>query len=197
MTQAKPLPLRKQQKNYTRQRLLQVSGELVVKHGTHATGIDDIARAAGTSRATVYTHFTGKYDIIAALLSEMWDRALILAEDFDALPDASAGNVRGWLEKVFASWDNCAESTKVVLREMPDAQTDCQQRLEAQATALVNSRLKWEHFTADEAERRALLLLQQLHHSLLAWYYGGWQQDREALLTTLTDVWCATLQPQR
>lgn len=197
MTQAKPIPLRKQQKNYTRQRLLQVAGELFVKQGAHGTGIDDIARAAGTSRATVYTHFTGKQDIIAELLSDVWERALVLAENFDALPDASHASVQAWLETVLASWDSYAESTKVVLREMPDAPAECTTRLEMQATALVNTRSKWLHFSADEAERRAFVLLQQLHRSLLAWYYGGWKQDRKALLSTLTDIWCATLQPRR
>ena len=198
MTQAKPIPLRKQQKNYTRQRLLQVSRELFVKHGTHGTGIDDIARAAGTSRATVYTHFAGKSEIIRKLLADMWDRALERAEAFDALPDASPASVQGGLQEVLAGWDNYADSTKVVLREMPaDAQAECQTRIEAQAAALVATRRKWMHFTEDEARRRAFLLLQQLHRSLLAWYYGGWQQDREALIATLTEIWCATLQPQR
>jgi AcrR family transcriptional regulator len=132
MTQAKPIPLRKQQKNYTRQRLIQVSRELFVKNGTQATGIDDIARAAGTSRATVYTHFAGKQDIIRELLSEIWDQALIMSESFDALPDISEGSIRGWLVQIFQAWDTYAESTKVVLREMPsDVNAEYQARLEA------------------------------------------------------------------
>src|SRR5262249_51867935 len=112
MTQAKPIPLRKQQKNYTRQRLLEVSRELFVKNGTQATGVDDIARAAGTSRATVYTHFAGKQDIVRELLTEIWERGLMTCEAFDALPDASEANVHAWLQQVFVNWDNYAESTK-------------------------------------------------------------------------------------
>jgi AcrR family transcriptional regulator len=197
MTQATPLPLRKQQKNYTRQRLLEVSRELFVKNGTQATGIDDIARAASTSRATVYTHFSGKQDIIRELLSEMWERTLMLSEAFDALPDVSEAGVRGWLLQVFATWDNYAESTKVVLREMPaDAHAECQAKLQENAAALVQNRRKWMHFTPDEAQRRAYLLLLQLYRAMSSLYYGGWVQDREALLQTLTDFWCITLQPR-
>lgn len=197
MTQAKPIPLRKQQKNYTRQRLLQVSRELFVKGGTQATGIDDIARAAGTSRATVYTHFSGKQDIIRELLSEMWDQALGLCETFDALPDCSEPNVRGWLREVFDTWEEYAESTKVVLREMPsEVHAEYQTRLEDHAEALVRSRKKWAHFTPEEAHRRAYLLLLQMHSCMSSWHYGGWSTNREALHQTLTDIWCATLQPR-
>jgi AcrR family transcriptional regulator len=198
MTQAKPIPLRKQQKNYTRQRLIQVSRELFVKNGTQATGIDDIARAAGTSRATVYTHFAGKQDIIRELLSEIWDQALIMSESFDALPDISEGSIRGWLVQIFQAWDTYAESTKVVLREMPsDVNAEYQARLEAHAEALVKNRKKWAHFTPEEAQRRGFLLLMQLHRSMSSHYYAGWSSDREALLNTLTDIWCATLQPHK
>ena len=198
MTQVKPIPLRKQQKNYTRQRLIQVSRELFVKNGTQATGIDDIARAAGTSRATVYTHFAGKQDIIRELLSEMWDQAMTMSEAFNALPDIADASIYNWLKQVFETWDAYAESTKVVLREMPsEVNAEYQARLEAHAEALVRNRKKWPHFTAEEAQRRAFLLLLQLHRSMSSHYYGGWSTDREALLNTLADMWCATLQPRR
>lgn len=197
MNNTPPLPLRKQQKNYTRQRLLEVSRELFAAHGTATTGIEDIARAAGTSRATVYTHFAGKQEIMRELLTEMWDRAQALSEAFDALPDSSTPHVKAWLTQVFAAWDNYGDSTKVLLREMPaDIDADCQSRLEAHAAALIQTRDKWLHFTPEEAHRRAYLLLLQLHRCMSSWYTGTWSTDRDALLSTLTDMWCATLQPR-
>ncbi len=198
MNEAPPLPLRMQQKNYTRQRLLQVSRELFASQGMAATGIDEIARAAGTSRATVYTHFAGKQEIIRELLGEMWERCHDLCRSFDALPDCAAPSVHGWLQQVFASWDNYAESTKALLREMQGgvSDSDWQRHFEDQAEALMHTRTKWMHFTPDEAHRRAFLLLVQLHRTLSSWYYGGWSTDRDALLHTLTDIWCATLKPR-
>jgi AcrR family transcriptional regulator len=194
MNNVKPIPLRKQQKNYTRQRLLQVSRELFVKNGTQATGIDDIARAAGTSRATVYTHFAGKQDIIRELLSEMWDQALGLCEAFALLEDWSEASIRTWLKQVFDDWEEYAESTKVVLREMPaEVNAEFQMRLESHVEALTRSRDKWKHFTPEEANRRAYLLMVQLHRCMASWHYGGWSTDREALLHTLTDIWVSTL----
>lgn len=197
MTESSPLPLRTQQKNYTRQRLLQVSRDLFAAQGTAATGIDEIARAAGTSRATVYTHFSGKQEIIRELLGEMWERCHLLCRSFDELPDCSPAEVRGWLGQVFASWDNYADSTKALLREMQgDNDADWQRHFETQAASLVQNRAKWGHFSTEEARRRAFLLIVQLHRTLSSWYYGGWSTDRDALLHTLTDIWCATLQPR-
>ena len=167
---------------------------MFVKNGTQATGIDDIARAAGTSRATVYTHFAGKQDIIRELLSEMWDQAQQVCEAFDALPDWSVASVRGWLKQVFATWEEYAESTKVVLREMPsEVNAEFQTRLEGHVEALTRSREKWKHFSEDEAHRRGYLLMVQLYRCMSSWHYGGWSTDRDALLETLTDIWVATL----
>ncbi len=197
MTEGPPLPLRTQQKNYTRQRLIQVSRDLFATQGTAATGIDEIARAAGTSRATVYTHFAGKQEIVRELLGEMWERCHALCQAFDALPDCSAAQVSGWLQQVFTSWDTYAESTKALLHEVQgDTDSAWQRHFEAQAAALVQTRAKWGHFTAEEANRRAFLLIVQLHRTMSSWYYGGWSTDRDALLHTLTDIWCATLKPR-
>ncbi len=195
MTQPKPIPLRKQQKNYTRQRLLQVSRELFVKKGPQATGIEDIAKAAGTSRATVYTHFAGKQDIIREMLSEVWDKALNLYQDFDNLPDWTRPSIAGWLRQVFEAWEEYGASTNIVLREMPsEANAEFQSQLESHVAALTRTQEKWSHFDPEEASRRAYLLILQLQRGLTAVHFGGWTVDRDALLNTLTDIWMTTLQ---
>ncbi len=140
MTQPKTITLRKQQKNYTRQRLLEVSRKLFVKKGPQATGIDDIAKAAGTSRATVYTHFAGKQDIIRELLTEMWDTALNLYRTFDNLPDWSRASIAGWLGQVFDAWEEYGASTNIVLREMPsEVNAEFQSLLEDHVAALTRT----------------------------------------------------------
>jgi AcrR family transcriptional regulator len=197
MSQAKAIPLRKQQKNYTRQRLLQVSRELFASKGPQETGIDDIARAAGTSRATVYTHFSGKQDIIRELLTEIWDTVLRLYQDFDELPNRDRATLRQWLGKVFDAWLEYGASTKIVIREMPaEVNAEFQDQLESHVAALTRTREKWAHFDEEEATRRAYLLILQLQRGLTAVHFGGWEVDREALLETFTDIWEATLRPQ-
>ena len=197
MPDSPPLPLRTQQKNYTRQRLLEVAGTLFAAQGLAATGMDDIARTAGTSRATVYTHFAGKPAIVRALLAEIWDNTLTQSAAFDALPEVAPDTVKSWLAQVFAAWDSYAACTKVLLSETATAcDGEVHARFAANAAALMHSRHKWLHFTPEEAHRRAYLLLLQLHRCLSSCYTGGWSTDRDALLATLTEIWCATLQPR-
>ena len=87
MNQAKPIPLRRQQRDFTRQRLVDAARELFVRNGTRATSVDDIAKAAGTSRATFYAHFTDKQDVIREFARSMWETAFTLYKHFGALTD--------------------------------------------------------------------------------------------------------------
>ena len=68
---SKPIPLRRQQRDFTRQRLVDAARELFVRNGAKATSIDDIAKAAGTSRATFYAHFSDKQDVIRVSAGEI------------------------------------------------------------------------------------------------------------------------------
>jgi AcrR family transcriptional regulator len=50
------------------QRLLETSAELFYREGIHAVGVDRILTEAGTTRATLYRHFSGKEDLVVAYL---------------------------------------------------------------------------------------------------------------------------------
>src|SRR5260370_33115463 len=65
------LSLREQQRVFTRERLIQGALEVFAHKGYVAATIDDIAAAAGASRATFYLHFHSKQDIIAEQGSRM------------------------------------------------------------------------------------------------------------------------------
>jgi AcrR family transcriptional regulator len=54
----------------TRQLVVDVTLELLAKRGYHAMLVDDIARAAGVSRATLYQYFESKEQIFIELLEE-------------------------------------------------------------------------------------------------------------------------------
>lgn len=64
-------PAREARKSDTRQRLLNAAVSCFRSSGYAATTMDDIAHRAGTTRVTVYRHFSGKTDIARQLLSTM------------------------------------------------------------------------------------------------------------------------------
>jgi len=73
---------RQQQREQTRQRLLQVAAELFVHHGVRATRTNDVATAAGVSVGTIYAHFGDKDGLLGAVLMSGFED---LQRDIDAL----------------------------------------------------------------------------------------------------------------
>ncbi len=59
---------RQQQREQTRQRLLEVAAEMFVRHGVRAARTHDIAAAAGVSVGTIYAHFGDKDGLLGAVL---------------------------------------------------------------------------------------------------------------------------------
>ena len=54
----------------TRQRLIEVARELFAKNGLEATTMNDIAKASGRGRRTLYTYFRHKEEIYYAFIEE-------------------------------------------------------------------------------------------------------------------------------
>src|SRR6202046_5900026 len=54
----------------TRQRIIEEPLRLFETQGFHATSVDGIAKAAGTSRSTLYQYFESKEQIFVELLEE-------------------------------------------------------------------------------------------------------------------------------
>jgi AcrR family transcriptional regulator len=74
--------------------VLAVSSSLFAERGYYAVGMEDLATAAGVSRATLYRHFSTKDKI----LSELTRRAVAeIEEQAAALPRMAADDLTGWM----------------------------------------------------------------------------------------------------
>lgn len=194
ITQAKPIPLRRQQRDFTRQRLVDAARELFMRNGTRATSIDDIAKAAGTSRATFYAHFTDKQDVIREFARSMWETAFAVYTRFGMLKEWNHATIGGWMQELFDAWDQNADTTYIVIQEMPsELRADFLAQMEQRVEALMSHNPLWDRFTSSEGRRRATLLIFQLERCMDAAHYGGWKDDRKAIFNTLVDIWVATL----
>ncbi|NKB71247.1 MAG: TetR family transcriptional regulator [Candidatus Latescibacteria bacterium] len=63
-----PNAKRESEVDQVRERLLQAANELFYKEGVQAVGIDRILRHAGAAKASLYTHFQSKDELVAAYL---------------------------------------------------------------------------------------------------------------------------------
>jgi len=187
------LSLRELQKRKSRAHLMDAAAGLIGERGFRETTIDDIAKAAGASRATLYSYFPSKDAIVREIVVEMWDRAESLYRDFGRLTDWERPTIRRWVEGVVEAWEASGDKLRVQsagLVRFDDFYLEYHRRFVAALTA--NEEL-WKGVDGAETERRALLLISGLELFLNTWMVRGWSADREGAIDTITDVWCAAL----
>jgi AcrR family transcriptional regulator len=84
-------------KGKKRRRILEAAAELFTVHGYRKTNIDDIAKAAGIAKGTVYLYFANKAEVLLAVIAYEKQRSLPLLEElFDTSIPARA-RLRHWV----------------------------------------------------------------------------------------------------
>ena len=93
----------------TRQRILDIAGDLFFRKGYRAVGVDTIVQEAGVAKMTLYRYFPSKDDLIVAYLEQVnqvfWDW-------FDAAIGPFEGEPRRQLAAVFAALEKLVKSPK-------------------------------------------------------------------------------------
>lgn len=197
--------LRTRQKEMTRQLLVRTSLDLFEAQGYAATTVDDIAKAAGTTRVTFYAHFPSRADLIRALFGELNE---LLERDHSAERGTSNAGL------VAASAAGTRDGIAAWLREAADRWPDVQPYLNAAAAAAATDpEIRvivdewWEEAYGDivagldQAGRfdpgsrhvRAELAMTQLHYLASRWKNGDWPVDRAIALDLLIDTWARLL----
>jgi TetR/AcrR family transcriptional regulator, transcriptional repressor for nem operon len=87
----------KEHKEQARQRLVEGGGGLAKKRGFASSGVDELAAAAGVTSGSVYKHFGGKSELLAAIVAAELARSEAL---FAAVPAGDAAE----LDKVLAGY---------------------------------------------------------------------------------------------
>ncbi|MEW2355152.1 helix-turn-helix domain-containing protein [Spirillospora sp. NPDC029432] len=78
--------VRRERREQTRTALLGAAERLWAERGIHGASLDDIASAAGLTKGAVYSNFSGKTDLLLALL-ERWTAQLNGPETYAELRD--------------------------------------------------------------------------------------------------------------
>jgi AcrR family transcriptional regulator len=113
----------------TRQQILAVALEIFAERSFHDVSVDDLAKAAGVSRATLYQYFESKDEIFAELLEECGSTLMRLIRRLGPLGPTTQGfdNLHWWLGEwawvydryatMFAQWDHI-ETSDTAFRPM-------------------------------------------------------------------------------
>jgi AcrR family transcriptional regulator len=98
------LPLREQQRAFTRSRLMEAAKQIFAANGYTEATVDDIAREAGASRATFYLHFKSKSELAAALVDDGIPFSVSRYEALDTLLDENGPGLRKQLHSWLSDW---------------------------------------------------------------------------------------------
>jgi AcrR family transcriptional regulator len=86
-TEHRPRTRRDEQRERTRQELLDAAAVVFAKQGYHGASVDQVAEAAGFTKGAVYSNFRSKEELFLELLERQLDRSVELLEGVvDALP---------------------------------------------------------------------------------------------------------------
>lgn len=184
----KSLNLREQQKRFTKQRLIDAAVQVFSELGYVSATVEDIASAAGSSRATFYLHFSTKKDIIEELRLSMNAAARGTYVELEE-SGSSWQDLRCWMEKKVAFWDDHKQIINIVAQALT-----VEPGLHPVDTALVTSYLQRRgNLDPVTADVRAKLLIMQLERFCFHWKVMNLKFDEDYALDALTDIWWATL----
>lgn len=190
--------LREAQKKMTRQLLLDAGVEVMAERGYGPTTIDQIALAAGATRATFYLHFSSKAELVRFVV-ERADEMLTSA-DRPPLPEMVQSNdpvvIRRFLDLKFSQWPEIKPYMMIALQAAaadPEIQDAMDAWHDRAITAMVTGLDRAERFDPASRRIRCSLAFGQLIYMSQRWFRLGWAVDRETLLEQMTTAWTGLL----
>lgn len=192
-TKATP-SLREAQKRFTHQRLVDAAVEVFERDGYAAARIEDIAAAAGASRATFYLHFKGKAEIVNEIFMD------VLLPDSDAiyeslrdLADPSWEQVREFVAGTLTYWDRHRAELQILnqavaIEQEAIAPTWSAALLETSGV-LARYMVELRGLDPEAARVRAILLIAQLDRFYFFRQLPNVELDQDTVLDALADIW--------
>ncbi|MEU0674766.1 helix-turn-helix domain-containing protein [Streptomyces sp. NPDC006172] len=193
--------LRAAQKEMTRRLLLSTALELFEQRGYAGTKVDDIAKAAGTTRVTFYAYFPSRAALMRALVDELdallgrgagAERGSTAGELTSVVRRGDRDGIEDWLRATARQWPRirpyvlAAHEAAVVEPELRAAVD----RWFDEAVADIEAGLRQaDRFDPASRRLRGFLALSQLDQLARHWMRHGWHTDSAAALALLADSW--------
>lgn len=111
----------------------------MLEKGYDGTTISDITEASGIRRASFYTYFTSKQDVLLTIGHDAEEAGTVAAEGLRRLTSqSSVEDVAGWVDEYFAFWD---EHGSFVYAAIQAAYTDPELREWSENSEMTGARI--------------------------------------------------------
>ncbi len=91
--------LRRARKAFTRGHICDAARQLFAQNGYAATTMEQIGKAAGAPRSTLYTHFSDKEEILDAIADDYIERLKLVLVGVPS-PAPTRAEIRSWIEEL-------------------------------------------------------------------------------------------------
>jgi AcrR family transcriptional regulator len=126
-----PAPLR-------REALLAAAEEVFARSGYHGASLDDIAQAAGVSKALIYEHFASKRELHASLVTAHVEEIFRRLEANAQTGTSGEERLRGGIDAFLSFVEEHREAWRALFRDAADPEVgDFMERVQAQGTAVI------------------------------------------------------------
>jgi AcrR family transcriptional regulator len=184
--------LRDQQKQFTRARLVEAGLEVCLDRGYAGATVDEIATAAGASRATFYLHFESKVQLVRELMAPAAADADVLFADLERMRDVSREGIQAWLERAIDYWEEHRDVLSVITEALvvePELAADFYSEMD-RLVGVMTKLIKRATGRVDQESRlRASMLYIGFERFCYFWIVRRLEFDRDLVLRTLADMW--------
>ena len=193
--------LREAQKQLTRDTIIDRALEIFTEKGYAATTIDEIAVAAGTTRATFYAHYPSRSDLMRAFMARVNavleradgpDRATTAADLVDVVRAGQLPGILAWLESravlwpVFRPYLDVLDEAAAVDRDVRALVREWHEEVIAD---IVRGMQQAGRFAEETHHIRGTLAFTQLDYVATLWTRRKLEPHREHALEVLADSW--------
>ena len=193
--------LREAQKQLTRDMIVERALELFTEKGYVATTIDDIAAAAGTTRATFYAYYPSRVDLMRDFMARVNavldradgpDRTTTAAELVDVVREGELPGILAWLESRAALWPvfrpylDVIDEAAAVDREVRELAEEWHEEV---ISDIVRGMQLAGRFSEETRHIRGTLAFTQLDYVATLWTRRKLEPNREHALEVLADSW--------
>ena len=186
--------LRDQQKQLTRQRLLEAALEVFSSKGYANTTVDDVVASAGASRATFYLHFSSKIDLLLEVSTIATNDTPALYAALDkALADGSRAELEAAIDGIlswFEAHRGLLQATAEAAMETKDLRRKARDLLGEFFDAMPYVRSTWPPSLEEQVRLRLYLFVVQFERFFQNRTAAGkWDFPRDVLIGVLADLW--------
>jgi AcrR family transcriptional regulator len=166
--------------------------------GVAATSIEDIARAAGVDRATLYYYVGGKDELFREVIGDAVLNNLQLAERIAAREDPAEEKLRALIAELMASYAQFYPHIYVFLRESPDTISapvspgldilDLQRRFDRALTSIIRDGIDSGVFRSDVPPRLAAYAILGMLNWTQRWFHPDGPVDADDVTSAFATI---------